>query len=59
MMDCVDIDTMSLLHGERENDENSGFKFSHSSLQRTKKIRCYDNFNYLDDLLDDNDETSK
>ena len=53
MMDRVDIDALPLLNGGKKDDENSGFQFNSSALQRTKKIQCYDNFDFLDDLLDD------
>ena len=50
MWEPIGIDSEPLLHGGLdENETNGGFHFSNSTLKRTKKIRGFDNMNFMFD----------
>lgn len=55
MWEPVDIDSEPLLHGSDETEASGGFHFSNSTLKRTKKIRGFDNINFM---LDSSEEAN-
>ena len=57
MWEPIGIDSEPLLHGGLdENETSGGFHFSNSALKRTKKIRGFDNMNFMFDLNDEENE---
>ena len=47
MFEVVGVDSEPLLHDD--GNDTSGFHFNHSTLKRTKKVRGFDNINFMFD----------